>query len=177
MGSNMKQHNRYNSSLFSLKPTDSESKDLNHYPRQDGGNGEDPERIPFLRATERPSSPSDEDENYQHIRSPNAFSVIVSATVLMFIMDIVGLIPVAPQMVIFEKIICREYYAEWQAGAGLSNACKIEPVQSELAIINGWWGTFETIPGGCYASNLNVSGVLTTRVGSAIGVGFLWGPG
>lgn len=146
MGSKMKQHNRYNSSVFSLKPTDSESKDPNHYPRQDWGNGEDPERIPFLRATECPS-PSDEDESYQHTRPPNAFSITVTATVLVFIMDIVGTAPVASQMVIFEKIICRDYYAEWQTDAGLSTACKIEPIQSELAMVSGWWGTFETIPG------------------------------
>ena len=66
----------------------------------------------------------------------------------MFIMDLVTTATVAPQMMIFEKIICRDYYAEWQTGAGSSNACKIEPIQSELATINGWWGTFETIPGG-----------------------------
>ena len=148
MGSNMRQHHRYNSSAFSLKPTDSESKDPNHDPRQDWGDGEDPERIPFLRATEGPSSPSDEDEGYQHTRSPNVISVTVTATALMFIMDLVNTATVAPQMMIFEKIICRNYYAEWQTGAGSSNACKIEPVQSELATINGWWGAFETIPGG-----------------------------
>ena len=173
----MRQHHRYNSSAFSLKPTENESKDPNHYPRQDWENGEDPERIPFLRATEGPSLPSDEDESYQHTRSPNVISVTVTATALMFIMDLVTTATVAPQMMIFEKIICREYYAEWQAGAGLSNACKIEPVQSELAMINGWWGTFETVPGGCCSSNLNVSIVLTMRVGSAIGIGFLWSPG
>ena len=147
MGSNMRQQHRYNSSLFSLKPRDSESKDPNHYPRQDWGNGEDPERIPFLRATEGPSSPGDDDESYRHTRSPSALSVTITATVLLFLTDIVALAPVAPQMVIFERIICRNYYAEWQTGAGWNNNCKIEPVQSELAIVNGWWGTFDSIPG------------------------------
>lgn len=56
----------------------------------------------------------------------------------------------AAQTQILEEIICRQYSIE--AGTRLSGLsakhqhCKIEPVQSELAIINAWGDTFAIIP-------------------------------
>ncbi|KAK5011654.1 hypothetical protein LTR28_010137 [Elasticomyces elasticus] len=69
----------------------------------------------------------------------------MAVSVLILVADIVATAPIAPRMVIFEDIICRNHYAAWQDSAGLGD-CKIEPVQSELARIAGWKDTFDTIP-------------------------------
>ncbi|KAK4982844.1 hypothetical protein LTR50_007553 [Elasticomyces elasticus] len=85
----------------------------------------------------------------------------MAVSVLILVADIVATAPIAPRMVIFEDIICRNHYAAWQDSAGLGD-CKIEPVQSELARIAGWKDTFDTIPG------LLVSvpyGALANRIG------------
>ena len=61
-------------------------------------------------------------------------------------MDIANSISMAPRMVIFEDIICRNYYGVSHQGPFDGN-CKVEGVQSELAFVNGWKGTFDSIPG------------------------------
>ena len=69
----------------------------------------------------------------------------------MLILDIASSVPTAPRMVIFEDIICRNHYAAWLDVSKLGN-CKVNAVQSELALINGWKETFEKIPGKQYPS-------------------------
>ncbi|KAL2867573.1 MFS transporter [Aspergillus lucknowensis] len=73
----------------------------------------------------------------------SAFAVTIAISVLLMLADICNDITLAPRMVIFEDIICRDYYTDI---AGVTD-CKIEPVQSELARINGWKRTFTMIPG------------------------------
>lgn len=53
------------------------------------------------------------------------------------------------EVAILEDIVCRDYYAKSAVNTIISAAerCKIEPIQTEIALLNGWRETFETIPG------------------------------
>ncbi|OAA43932.1 MFS multidrug transporter [Beauveria brongniartii RCEF 3172] len=82
--------------------------------------------------------------------SPTVFNVTVAASVIILISDVVASVPMTPRLVIFEDIICRNYYDAWGGGGSGDSRmgdCKVEPVQAELAVINGWKETFDTIPG------------------------------
>jgi hypothetical protein len=83
---------------------------------------------------------------------PTPLRVIIVISSVLLISDLAGYAAFAPQLDIFESIICQQYYA------GLGNSttlighldrqkCKIAPVQSELALINGWSDMFPQIPG------------------------------
>ncbi|KGO47973.1 Major facilitator superfamily domain, general substrate transporter [Penicillium expansum] len=52
------------------------------------------------------------------------------------------------EVAILEDIVCRDYYAKSAVNTFISAAerCKIEPIQTEIALLNGWRETFETIP-------------------------------
>ncbi|KAK8141533.1 hypothetical protein G3M48_010358, partial [Beauveria asiatica] len=104
----------------SPRPSDEESSRPGAYPRPGGGHA-----------------------------SPTVFNVTVAASVIILICDVVASVPMTPRLVVFEDIICRNYYNAWGGGSGDSRMgdCKIEPVQAELAVINGWKETFDTIPG------------------------------
>lgn len=123
--------------------------------RDSACDGQDAERVSLLRSSDE-SSPAryagdDEDDNSRHTLpgTPSVLAITVAASALILILDVVASVPTAPRMVIFEDIICRNYYASLQDGGGGTVDCKIEPVQSELALINGWKETFDTIPGAC----------------------------
>ncbi|KAE8380420.1 major facilitator superfamily domain-containing protein [Aspergillus bertholletiae] len=52
------------------------------------------------------------------------------------------------EIAILEDIVCRDYYAT-SATTTISwspEGCKIGPIQTEIALLNGWRETFETIP-------------------------------
>lgn len=59
----------------------------------------------------------------------------------------------APQLAVYEDIICRNYQATLHgAGNGTltppeSNPCKSEAVQGELALVIGYQNTFDVVPG------------------------------
>lgn len=104
-----------------------------------------------MNGTDRETEPLLASED-QDIRVPTISHVRVIALVatIVLISDLAGYAATAPQLQIFEDIICRQYYYSLQGesnhtGQGVN--CKIEPVQSELALINGWADTFQTIPG------------------------------
>lgn len=83
--------------------------------------------------------------------SKHSLRVIVLIAIVTLISDLAGYAAVAPQLQLFEEIICRQYYTTIGALSAHDQLdrerCKIEPVQSELALINGWTDTFQTIPG------------------------------
>ena len=84
----------------------------------------------------------------------SALSVVVLIAAITLITDFAGYFGYAPQLEIFEKIICRDYFTlqgtlKIDEPLG-SRDCKIPAVQAELAIINGWKDTFETLPGKFY---------------------------
>lgn len=147
-----------------------------HYPhgyessddRDSARHGQDPEQVSLLRSSEESSSSTslrysgdnrdgDRDDGDARTRQPmpltgrpSVLAITLAASALILTLDVVASVPTAPRMVIFEDIICRNYYASARdggAGDGGIGNCKIEPVQSELALINGWKETFDTIPG------------------------------
>ena len=67
----------------------------------------------------------------------------------MLTIDFGAFLGATPQIKIFEDIICRDYYAKLNQTIILpldDAICKTEPVQSELALINGWKRTFDVLP-------------------------------
>lgn len=80
--------------------------------------------------------------------------VLALVCALLLLIDIAGFLGLAPQTQIFEDIICQNYYAGIdkkpnQSYTAISDdeRCKIEPVQSELAMILGYKETFDQLPG------------------------------
>jgi MFS family permease len=55
----------------------------------------------------------------------------------------------APQIQIFESIICRKLHPEVAplTGDQIDARCKAPDVQGELALVNGWKETLDTLPG------------------------------
>jgi hypothetical protein len=136
--------------------------------------GEHAERVPFLDTAEWAPS-TDGDDIHQHGRSPSALYVTLAVSALILLADVVASVPVAPRMVIFEDIICRNYYAASENGQEIGN-CKIGPVQSELALINGWKETFDTIPGKSCIPSLSIR-IVTGRTDRHVGFHSVWSPG
>ncbi|KAJ5908191.1 Major facilitator superfamily domain general substrate transporter [Penicillium taxi] len=72
------------------------------------------------------------------------FALIAGGAMLFDIADSIGS---AAETAILEGIICRKYYCTTIIGDIGSEKCKIEPIQTEMAYLNGWRVTFETIHG------------------------------
>ncbi|KAL9112669.1 MAG: hypothetical protein Q9187_007729 [Circinaria calcarea] len=78
------------------------------------------------------------------------FWTILALSAVMLILDTSNYISMAPETAILEHIVCGKYYASLGIFDGKlqPDKCKIEPVQSEVAIILGWKDALDTIPGG-----------------------------
>jgi len=84
-------------------------------------------------------------------RSSNYLRNILPLCVVMLIIDMANYVAIAAQTAILEDIACRKYYSSathriHSLDVETQN-CKIEPVQSEIALIIGWKDAIETIPG------------------------------
>ena len=70
---------------------------------------------------------------------------------LFLVMGIGSFISAAPQLRLFESIICQQYYRDLDAlpdGSGIpEQMCKAGPVQAALAELVGWQSFFDNIPG------------------------------
>ncbi|KAK4165567.1 major facilitator superfamily domain-containing protein [Cladorrhinum sp. PSN259] len=105
------------------------------------------------------------------------FTMLTSAGVV-FLLDIGNSLSLAPQTAILESIVCQRYYERlhgqlnwqyqgnvsvisWGAG-GTDKDCKIGPIQSQVAFINGWKDVCETLPGILFAVPF---GILADRWG------------
>lgn len=113
------------------------------------------EHSPLLRGQDQASESEEEervslDAYSQPGASRNVLTVTIAASVLILILDVVASVPMTPRLVLFEEIICRNHYSTWGSNAEMDD-CKVAPVQSELALINGWKETFDTIPGTPFA--------------------------
>lgn len=104
------------------------------------------ERMPCLE-------PSGAVKHDQHSHSRNfqfyTLSVLLS---LVFLVDLAGNLSAAPMMRIEESIICHDFYTMEDpslihGGIVDEQYCKIDPVQEELAFLNGWQSFFELLPG------------------------------
>ncbi|OJJ47370.1 hypothetical protein ASPZODRAFT_65203 [Penicilliopsis zonata CBS 506.65] len=76
--------------------------------------------------------------------------VMIGGSILILAMDFGFFLTVAPQTKIFEDIICRDYLAALGNRTDtipLEGVCKSGPVQSELALVNGWKETADVLPG------------------------------
>lgn len=69
----------------------------------------------------------------------NCWRILAISSIVFFFVDFGFYLTVPAQTRIFEEIICRQYTAQGD--------CKIAPVQSELAAVNGWKDTFDALPG------------------------------
>lgn len=81
--------------------------------------------------------------------APNVLYMILSVTAVFVVLAVATDIPVASQLAILEDIVCQQYYSNGGVAAppAAADRCKIEPVQSEMAFINGWKDVAETLPG------------------------------
>ncbi|ATY60309.1 MFS multidrug [Cordyceps militaris] len=109
--------------------------------------GKDTEESPLLL----PTSPSDAARSSgtaspRPRAAPTHLTVTLAASALILILDVVASVPMTPRLVIFEQIICRTYYRAWGRDDAMGD-CKVAPVQAELALVNGWKETFDTVPG------------------------------
>ncbi len=79
--------------------------------------------------------------------------VIALCGIAVIVIDVGGYLAVTPQTRLYESIICSQYYGREgtpQFGDGGSipeKYCKIQAIQTELAMILGWQACFDNIPG------------------------------
>ena len=77
--------------------------------------------------------------------------IVLSLAAVMLILDISSYIAMAPETAILEDIACSKYYNRLEQmnppASFQTRDCKIKPIQSEVALINGWKDALETIPG------------------------------
>jgi hypothetical protein len=82
----------------------------------------------------------------------NNVSLLLIMGLLIFMIDFGSYLALYAQTAIFEEIICDDFYGRPGYGTITNGTigdgrCKIEPVQAELALLNGWEETFSNIPG------------------------------
>lgn len=81
----------------------------------------------------------------------DTWRTILSVAAFVLILGFSSDIEFVPQTAILQDIVCQRYYAEHTAhylnGSSPADRCLIEPVQSEVAYINGWKDSLETLPG------------------------------
>jgi hypothetical protein len=77
-----------------------------------------------------------------------ALRVVTAISLLVFALEISSAIADAPQTQILEGIVCEKHYAtsSW-TNATSDERCKIEAIQTEVAMLIGWKNTFEMLPG------------------------------
>ncbi|KAI1745725.1 major facilitator superfamily domain-containing protein [Xylaria scruposa] len=103
----------------------------------------------------------------QPSKTQSAYAVTIAISAMLMLANFSSVITIAPRLAIFEDVICRQYYGDRTDIAGAPD-CKIGPVQSEVAFINGWEKTLSLLPGlalsipyGALADRFGRSKVLT----------------
>jgi hypothetical protein len=79
-----------------------------------------------------------------------ALRVVTAVSLLVFALEVSSAIADSPQTQILEAIVCEKYYAtsSWTLPTAISSErCKIEAIQTEVALLIGWKNTFEMLPG------------------------------
>ena len=98
-------------------------------------------------------SPSEISVTYLGGRPPHIRRAILSIAAVTLTLSMSMHISLVPQTAILQDIICRKYYTQEHFNSGVQRApsleekCKIEPIQSEVAYVNGWRDVTETLPG------------------------------
>jgi hypothetical protein len=95
-----------------------------------------------------PLSPSPSPSTFPPPLQSHVWRIVLTATAVSVILNIGNYISWAAQTVLLQDIVCKNYYDLAQPGskANLVDRCKAEPVQSEIAYINGWKDVFEMLP-------------------------------
>lgn len=78
----------------------------------------------------------------------HVWRITLTATAVSVAVNIGNYISWAAQTVLLQNIVCNNHYdlAQPGFGANLVDRCEAEPVQSEIAYINGWKDVFEMLP-------------------------------
>jgi hypothetical protein len=111
---------------------------------------------------------SDEDGHEERptsstLQSPNYLDVLVLAFVVL-VADTAAFMSIAPLTRLLESAICQDYYKTHETYKhNLAEVpeymCKINPIQSELAMLKGWSSLLDCLPGEI-SQNVPVQGVL-----------------
>ena len=86
-------------------------------------------------------------------KRPSVSTIISYCFALHFFLAFIEIVQITPVLVLFERSICLQYYAQHDPseiapdGSIAESLCKIVPVQRDLATIRGWKASFDTIPG------------------------------
>src|SRR5277367_236337 len=112
------------------------------------------ERSPLLRPT-RPAGPGRTVSFIPQVHSPHFVLLLIFCALFMLMFGNYFL--VAPQLRVYEDIICRHYYDEIKGQGHISlsedideSLCKIDEIQEELAIVMGGLSVADSVPGNAY---------------------------
>lgn len=88
----------------------------------------------------------------RRFKTPDPWRTIVSVAAFVLILAFSSDLGFVPQTAILQDIVCESYYRRHHiAGDPIQTApaerCLIEPIQSEVAYINGWKDSLEILPG------------------------------
>lgn len=78
---------------------------------------------------------------------------IACCLALYFLVEMFDMISIAPLTALLEKVLCRNFYRGRDpsliapGGSVDERYCKLDAIQSELAIIRGWKLAFDALPG------------------------------
>ncbi|KAH0603176.1 uncharacterized protein H6S33_008180 [Morchella sextelata] len=107
---------------------------------------------PFLRSLTLPT-PAALRTTIAHQLSNVQFRATLLCFVIIVTVDMAGYLSSAPQVRLFESIVCLDYYRENDPGliggdGGVpEELCKVDSVQREIAMLNGMQTLFSNIPG------------------------------
>ncbi|KAF5864590.1 hypothetical protein ETB97_007148 [Aspergillus alliaceus] len=91
-------------------------------------------------------APENSDLLYPGNKAPHWITAIILLCGGAVLFDLSNNLGSVAEIAILEDIVCRDHYATTAAILSTSERCKIEPVQAEIALLNGWRETFESIP-------------------------------
>ncbi|KAK3329762.1 major facilitator superfamily domain-containing protein [Apodospora peruviana] len=102
------------------------------------------------RQPDETSNLLDQDPAKKRPAAPDPLRTILSAAVVLLILQIASQLELVPETAILQDIICRKYYEGLDLDPSIQpdpvDRCKIEPVQAEVAYINGWTASLGIIP-------------------------------
>ncbi|RAK99824.1 MFS general substrate transporter [Aspergillus ibericus CBS 121593] len=109
-------------------------------------NGEPSPATPLLGNT------SPDDPRHQKSGGPNIRALVICAAFI-FVVDFASELRIAPTNQLLELSVCRSYYRSIDPitiapdGTILGKSCKVHAIQREVAVLRGWLGLAEALPG------------------------------
>ncbi|KAI8945871.1 major facilitator superfamily domain-containing protein [Xylaria longipes] len=156
-----KKHNSLNPAPGNMVDSQSEVDEYGPYDQEAG------ERTSLIPRSDEIRNGGESDVCRQTSNVRSAYTVTIAIGAVIMLANFSSVITMAPRLAIFEDVICRQFYSDRTDIAGAPD-CKIEPVQSEVAFVNGWEKTLSLLPGlalsipyGALADRFGRSKVLT----------------